>query len=102
MRTKPASEYLLEKWKLHRSVSTLQKFRCRGPDDPRDRGPDFTRDPVTEYCDYQPIDLDRYAANLLAARGFRAPAVQPERLRIGRKRTAPRRRRASDRSASAD
>jgi hypothetical protein len=80
MRTKPAVQYLREHG-LTTSVSKLQKLRCRGPDNPRDRGPDFDRDPDTGYCDYSVESLDRYLAQRLGARQFRAPLAQPEQFK---------------------
>jgi hypothetical protein len=80
MRTAQASEYLRQEHGEEISVSSLQKMRGRGPDDPRDRGPDFFRDP-SGTCQYSKTALDDYAARRRSVRRFRAPASQPENLR---------------------
>jgi hypothetical protein len=77
--TKPAAKYLTERGR-RTSPSYLEKVRGRGPDDPRDRGPDFFRD-ERGICWYPTEALDRYVALSLAARKFRAPAPQPENFR---------------------
>ena len=82
MRTSEAARYLRDRG-VQISVSKLQKLRCRGAEDRRDRGPDFHRDPDTGVCDYDQAALDRYAAQRLAARQFRATAPQPENFRRG-------------------
>ena len=78
-RTKKAAEYLTERG-ARTSQSLLEKFRTRGPDDPRDHGPDFWRDELG-ICWYPLEALDRYIAQRLAARRFRAPAQQPQNFR---------------------
>ena len=65
---------------VDRSPSFLEKARVRGPDDSRDRGPDFYRD-ERGVCWYPRYALEQYAARCLAARQFRAPLQQPARLR---------------------
>jgi hypothetical protein len=80
MRTTPAAQYLSDRG-LPTSVSKLQKLRCRGTEDPRDRGPDFTRDPDTGYCDYTTEFLDAYLERRLGDRQLRAPLPQPEQFR---------------------
>jgi hypothetical protein len=78
-----AAGYLTERG-LRMSKSLLEKLRTRGPDDPRDLGPDFRRDLTSQTCWYSVADLDAYLVARLAARKLRAPAAQPERLRRGR------------------
>jgi hypothetical protein len=80
MRTAQAAKYLRDRG-VEISVSKMQKLRCRGPEDPRDKGPDFHRDPDTGVCDYDHAALDRYAAQRLAVRQFRAAAPQPANFR---------------------
>ena len=80
MRTKQAAQYLCDHG-LQISASTLTKLRCRGFEDPRDRGPDFSRDP-NGYCDYSAEALDVYRAKRLGARQFRAHAPQPPQFRM--------------------
>jgi hypothetical protein len=80
MKTKQASAYLRTEHGEEVPVSTLEKFRMRGPDDPRDRGPDWTRGPDGR-CDYTKMALDDYAARRRASRKLREPAPQPEQFR---------------------
>jgi hypothetical protein len=75
LRTGAASAYLAERG-IHASPSYLQKARTRGPDDPRDSGPDFLRDEIGR-CWYTVAALDRYINERLKARKFRAAASQP-------------------------
>jgi hypothetical protein len=79
--TRAAASYLSARG-LKISPSLLEKLRTRGPDDRRDRGPDYRRDP-RGICFYARSDLDRYAAERLAALAFRAPASQPANFRRG-------------------
>ncbi len=78
-RTGPSSEYLAAHG-VEGSPSQLEKLRTRGPDDPRDRGPDFFRD-ERGICWYPKYALDAYIAKRLAARQFRAAAPQPLHFR---------------------
>jgi hypothetical protein len=78
-RTSGAAAYLSQRG-LPTSKSYLEKARARGPDDLRDRGPDFWRD-VRSVCWYDRTSLDRYLAQRLAGRQFRAPAAQPLNFR---------------------
>jgi hypothetical protein len=64
---------------VRRSGSILQKYRLRGKDDPRDRGPDFYRDP-SGVCWYSKAALDAYADEQLRALTFRGAAPQPASL----------------------
>jgi len=82
-RTGPSSKYL-EAHGVEGSPSLLEKLRTRGPDDPRDKGPDFFRDEKGR-CWYPKYALDAYIAKRLAARQFRAPAPQPPQLRTFRR-----------------
>lgn len=68
---------------MPRSPSYLQKARARGPDDPRDKGPDFYRD-QHGVCWYELRALDRYAVAQFAARKFRATEPQPANFRANR------------------
>jgi hypothetical protein len=77
-RTSEAAKYLTQAG-LSTSVSFLQKLRLRGPDDPRDHGPDFFRD--NKICWYSESALNEYLGRRIAARQFRAPARQPLQLR---------------------
>jgi hypothetical protein len=81
-RTSAASRYLATRGVVA-SPSFLEKARVRGPEDPRDRGPDFARD-STGTCWYAKADLDRYADQRLAARQFRGAAPQPANFKRGR------------------
>ena len=74
--TKEAAQYLTGRG-VTTSQSKLEKLRLRGPDDPRDSGPNWSRDEVGR-CQYLQSDLDAYIAKRLAARQFRASAAQPE------------------------
>jgi hypothetical protein len=78
--TREAARYLTERG-VRRSKSKLEKDRTRGKDDPRDPGPAFYRDRRTGVCWYDTPDLDRYIAQEIAGREFRAPAPQPENFR---------------------
>jgi hypothetical protein len=78
--TRGAATYLSENG-VKISPSYLEKTRLRGTDDPRDRGPDFYRDPHG-ICIYTRIDLDRYAETRLAALRFRGTAPPPPQLRV--------------------
>ena len=78
-RTKPAAAYLSEGG-LTVSASYLEKCRLRGAEDPRDRGPDWSRDP-RGLCWYSKAALDDYIERRLAALQFRAPARQPANFR---------------------
>jgi len=62
------------------SASFLQKLRCRGPDDPRDKGPDFWRDERGQ-CWYGEADLQRWVGAKVSARRLRGRAPQPEAFR---------------------
>jgi hypothetical protein len=73
--TPAAARYLTENG-LRTSQSFLEHSRARGPDDPRDHGPDFARDEHGK-CWYPTEALDRYIAARLSSRRFRAPAPQP-------------------------
>lgn len=77
--TRKAAQYLTENG-LKTSLSTLQKMRGRGQDDPRDRGPDFFRD-TAGLCWYPVKGLDRYIKQRLSGLKFRAPAPQPANFR---------------------
>jgi hypothetical protein len=92
MRTKQAAQYLRDRG-LQISVSKLQKLRCRGSADHRDRGPDFRRDTVTGFCYYAAAALDAYVERRLGPEQFRAPAPQPEQFkpRVIRRAAAPKR-----------
>jgi hypothetical protein len=83
--TKAASAFLATRPRgaLKRSPSLLEKFRTRGADDPRDKGPDYYRD-ERGICFYRRIDLERYAEERLARLQFRAPAKQPANFRSRR------------------
>jgi len=85
LRTKAAARYLSERGK-QTSPSWLEKARTRGPDDERDPGPNWTRDPATltesgmrrgGICWYSVADLDAYLIRVLSARRPRAPKPQP-------------------------
>jgi hypothetical protein len=78
--TSEAAKYLTERG-VRRSKSWLEKARTRGQDDPRGAGPPFYRDPRTKTCWFDTPDLDRYIAQEIAGREFRAPASQPENFR---------------------
>jgi len=99
MQTKKAAQYLRDRG-LRISVSKLQKLRCRGSEDPRDRGPDFTRDPDTGYCYYTTAFLDTYLERRLGARQLRAPLPQPAQFKQRVARRTSGSRRASRRRAS--
>lgn len=79
-RTKDAAKRLTEHYGHPASVSSLKHARMRGPEDPRDRGPDFYRDPMG-ICWYTEESLARYAAEKLSARRLRAPATMPTNFR---------------------
>jgi hypothetical protein len=79
-KTADAARYLTEQRGHTTSKSTLEKVRARGPDDPRDHGPDFYRD-AHGVCWYDEDALDRYAAQQLAALKFRGAAPQPANFR---------------------
>jgi hypothetical protein len=78
-KTGEASLYLTKRGRRI-SKSRLEKFRQRGPEDPRDRGPDFYRDP-NGTCWYDEEALDRYAAAHVATLKFRATAPRPQNFR---------------------
>ena len=78
-RTQGAAQYVTARG-VTTSASLLQKLRLRGPDDPRDRGPDFYRDP-RGICFYGRAALDQYVADRLAQLAFRSRVSQPESLR---------------------
>ena len=77
--TKAAAEYCTQAG-VPTSPSLLEKMRGRGPDDPRGCGPDFWRDD-RNLCWYDQQALDRYIAQRLAVRRFRAPAPQPQNFK---------------------
>lgn len=78
-KTRAASDYLRARG-LAASPSYLEKCRTRGPEDRRDRGPDYHRDP-NGICWYSKGNLDDYVVRRLAARKFREPISQPPQLR---------------------
>jgi hypothetical protein len=75
LKTQEAAAYITERG-VQVSRSYLEKARTRGPDDQRDRGPDFTRDPHG-VCWYDLQALDRYADERLRTRQFRTAAPVP-------------------------
>lgn len=77
--TRGAADYLTTNG-LRTSPSLLEKLRSRGPDDPRDHGPDFFRTPAGT-CLYPVRALDRYLEHRLAALKFRGGAEQPANFR---------------------
>jgi hypothetical protein len=78
-KTGAAAAYLTSRG-VATSKSHLEKCRARGPDDPRDHGPDFWRD-QKGICFYEKAALDRWAAVHLSAREFRGQAAQPLNFR---------------------
>lgn len=78
-KTKAAAAYLTTRG-VTTSKSYLEKIRLRGPEDDRDRGPDWTRDEHGT-CWYSAHALDQYAASRLSRRAPRAPAAQPPQFR---------------------
>lgn len=81
--TTGAARYLSQRG-VRTSTSTLEKLRLRGSEDPRDPGPDFSRDSLGR-CWYSQEALDSYIERRLADRQFRAPAAQPANLRRGQR-----------------
>jgi hypothetical protein len=85
-RTPAASAYLKSRG-VAASRSYLEKVRCYGADDTRDRGPDFWREGLI--CWYSQQSLDEYAARRLAARVFRQPVPEPPQFRNRRRVAEP-------------
>lgn len=58
------------------STSKLYKVRMVGPNEPRDRGPDFMRD-ASGRCWYSREAIERWVSEWKANRQFRAPGRSP-------------------------
>jgi len=79
LRTATAAKYLSDRGK-QTSASWLEKARCRGPEDRRDSGPNWSRDSAG-ICWYSIADLDAYLIAALSTRRVREPASQPPQFR---------------------